>query len=375
MGAEQAPQKTPEKKHTFLKIFLALCIVGFIGALVAGYGLYRWAVNDLPSFSKVADYRPAQVTTVLARDGSMIGQLYREKRYVISMSEMTPLLPKAFLAVEDSEFYEHPGVNITAIFRAFIANVKSGSHTQGGSTITQQIVKRLMLTPEKSYERKIKEAILAYRLEKQLSKDDILTIYLNQIFLGNNAYGVEAAARTYFGKHASELSIAECAMIAGLPQSPSANNPLRHPQAAQKHAQLHGDGDADVEGAFTGLCSDVFHDGEVYFELHDVFYLLGSLAAFVGGLHRDIGGVQLCGKRHGLGQVLLFFGQVADLPGSGVVLLGDIGYDFLLLGSQAVQRVNLVDVAYHDFAERGQFLLQTAYLGGIAALHGTEFFQ
>ena len=134
-------------------------------------------------------------------------------------------------------------------------------------------------------------------------------------------------------------------------------------------------GDADVEGTFAGLCSDVFHDGEVYFELHDVFHLLGSLAAFVCGLHRDVGGVQLGGKCHGLGKVLLLFGQVADLPGSGVVLLGDIGYDFLLLSSQAVQRVNLVDIAYHDFAERGQFLLQTAYLGGIAALHGAEFFQ
>ncbi|MDE7012713.1 MAG: transglycosylase domain-containing protein, partial [Mailhella sp.] len=150
---------------------------------------------------------------------------------------MSPHLPHAFLAVEDSEFYDHPGVNIAAIFRAFIANMKSGNISQGGSTITQQIVKRLMLTPEKSYERKLKEAILAYRLEKQLSKDDILTIYLNQIFLGSNAYGVEAAARTYFGKHASELSIAECAMIAGLPQSPSTHNPYRHPEAAKKRQE------------------------------------------------------------------------------------------------------------------------------------------
>lgn len=234
---KEAPHKTPKKKHKVFRLFFIICLLcHIVGALVL-YGLYRWASNDLPSFSKIADYRPAQVTTVLARDGSLIGQLYREKRYVISMSEMTPLLPKAFLAVEDSEFYEHPGVNITAIFRAFVANVKSGSHSQGGSTITQQVVKRLMLTPEKSYERKIKEAILAYRLEKQLSKDDILTIYLNQIFLGNNAYGVEAAARTYFGKHANELTIAECAMIAGLPQSPSANNPLKHPAAAKKRQE------------------------------------------------------------------------------------------------------------------------------------------
>ncbi len=234
---KQNPEKAPEKKHTVLKFLFVFCVLGALVACVAGYGLYRWAVNDLPSFSKIADYKPAQVTTVLARDGSLIGQLYREKRYVVGMSEMSPHLPHAFLAVEDSEFYDHPGVNIAAIFRAFIANMKSGNISQGGSTITQQIVKRLMLTPEKSYERKLKEAILAYRLEKQLSKDDILTIYLNQIFLGSNAYGVEAAARTYFGKHASELSIAECAMIAGLPQSPSTHNPYRHPEAAKKRQE------------------------------------------------------------------------------------------------------------------------------------------
>lgn len=234
---KEPAQKTPKKKHSFLKIFGILFIAGMVLAAVVGYGLYRWATNDLPSFSKIADYRPAQVTTVLARDGSLIGQFYREKRYVIGMNEMAKHLPLAFLAVEDSEFYEHPGVNLTAIFRAFIANLKSGGISQGGSTITQQVVKRLMLTPEKSYERKLKEAILAYRLEQQLSKDDILTIYLNQIFLGSNAYGVEAAARTYFGKHASELTIAECAMIAGLPQSPSASNPYRHPEAAKKRQE------------------------------------------------------------------------------------------------------------------------------------------
>lgn len=236
-NGEGASSEKPKKKHRFLKFLGMAFVFGAVLACVLGYGIYRWATNDLPSFSKIADYRPAQVTTVLARDGSLIGQFYREKRYVVGMNEMAKHLPLAFLAVEDSEFYEHPGVNLAAIFRAFIANLKSGGISQGGSTITQQVVKRLMLTPEKSYERKLKEAILAYRLEQQLSKDDILTIYLNQIFLGSNAYGVEAAARTYFGKHASELSIAECAMIAGLPQSPSASNPYRHPEAAKKRQE------------------------------------------------------------------------------------------------------------------------------------------
>ena len=142
------------------------------------------------------------------------------------------MLPKAFLAAEDAEFYEHEGVNPVAIFRAFLINLQSGTKRQGGSTITQQVIKRLLLTPERSYERKIKEAILAYRLEHYLSKDEILTIYLNQTFLGANAYGVEAAARTYFGKNARDLTLAECALIAGLPKAPSQYNPYRDPSAA-----------------------------------------------------------------------------------------------------------------------------------------------
>lgn len=232
------PTPKKKKKSRILRFFLWLFLIGTVVGVASAFALYKWAISDLPSFSKIADYRPAQVTTVLARDGSLIGQFYREKRFLIGLDEMPKHLPLAFLAVEDSEFYQHPGVNLMAIGRAFIANMQAGGISQGGSTITQQVVKRLMLTPEKSYERKLKEAILAYRLEQQLSKDEILTIYLNQIFLGSNSYGVEAAARTYFNKHAMDLSIAEAAMIAGLPQSPSANNPYRHPVAA-KDRQEH----------------------------------------------------------------------------------------------------------------------------------------
>lgn len=240
-STEQKKENKTKKKtkwSIFLKFFLSFAILGIILGTIIAFALYKWASGDLPSFSRIADYRPAQATTVLARDGSLIGQFYREKRYVITLEEMSPHVPLAFLAVEDAQFYEHPGINLTAIMRAFFANLQSGTIRQGGSTITQQVVKRLMLTPERSYERKLKEAILAFRLEQQLSKDDILTIYLNQIFLGSNAYGIEAAARTYFGKHAINLSIAEAAMLAGLPQSPSANNPYRHPVAA-KDRQEH----------------------------------------------------------------------------------------------------------------------------------------
>ena len=215
-----------------LLYLLSLVAVMLLVGVCAAAGLYFWAIRDLPGFTHIADYRPALTTTVLARDGSVIGYFYRENRFLIPLDAMPKHLPQAFLAAEDAEFYQHEGVNPVAIFRAFLINLQSGTKRQGGSTITQQVIKRLLLTPERSYERKIKEAILAYRLERYLSKDEILTIYLNQTFLGANAYGVEAAARTYFGKKAKDLTLAESAIIAGLPKAPSQYNPYRDPEAA-----------------------------------------------------------------------------------------------------------------------------------------------
>ncbi|GFM36942.1 penicillin-binding protein 1A [Desulfovibrio psychrotolerans] len=205
-------------------IMMMLCVA--LGALGLS-GIYWWASKDLPGFTKIADYRPPLVTTVYARDGAVLGYFYREKRFLVSLNDMASYLPMSFLAAEDDSFYRHDGIDFRAIARAFVRNMQAGSIRQGGSTITQQIIKQLLLTSEKKYERKIKEAILAYRLERYLSKDEILTIYLNQIYLGAGAYGVEAAARTYFGKHSSELTLAESAMMAGLTQSPSKYNPLR----------------------------------------------------------------------------------------------------------------------------------------------------
>jgi len=227
---------------TWVKRTLIGCGVLFSAALLAGgvaaFSVYKWAVADLPTFTRLADYAPPRATTVLARDGSQLGLLYNEKRFIVPLSEMSPFLPKALLAVEDADFYSHKGVDPIAILRAFIVNLKSGKHSQGGSTITQQVIKRLLLSPERTYERKLKEAILAYRLEKHLSKDEILALYLNQSFLGSGAYGVEAAARTYFGKHAKDLTLAESALLAGLPQAPSGYNPYRNPDAARAR-QLH----------------------------------------------------------------------------------------------------------------------------------------
>ncbi len=219
-------------KRIVVFLLVSFTTLGILGGLAA-FGVYVWASRDLPSITKVQDYRPAQVTTVYARDGSIMGYFFREKRFLVNLDNMSPYLAKAFIAAEDGRFYQHEGVDLFAIARAFIANLREGGVSQGGSTITQQLVKQLLVGNERSYARKIKEAILAYGLEKDLPKDQILYIYLNHIYLGNSSYGVEAAARTYFAKHANELTLAECAVLACLPKAPSANNPFTKPQTTK----------------------------------------------------------------------------------------------------------------------------------------------
>jgi penicillin-binding protein 1A len=214
----------------FSAAFLLLCMLLGVGSLV---GLYFWAARDLPSFKKITDYNPPLATTVLTRDGQVLGYFYKERRFLVEAQNLPPLVIRAFLAAEDSNFFYHEGLDLRAIIRALIRNIQARRIVQGGSTITQQIIKSLLLTPERSFERKLKEAILAYRLERFLTKDEILTIYLNQIFFGAGAYGIEAAARTYFNKQAHELNLAEAALLAGLPRAPSANNPLRNPAGAK----------------------------------------------------------------------------------------------------------------------------------------------
>jgi len=222
----------------FLKIFFLLIFFLFIASTGALVVVYKWAAQDLPDYKDITDYNPPLVTKVLTRDGEILGYFYREKRFLVSMNEMSPWLVKSFLAAEDSGFYEHEGVELLGIVRAAIQNLKAREIVQGGSTITQQVIKSLLLSPERSYTRKMKEAILAYRLENHLTKDEILTIYLNQIFLGAGAYGVEAAARDYFGKQAKDLTLAESSLIASLPKAPTRLNPYRNPQGA-RHRQIY----------------------------------------------------------------------------------------------------------------------------------------
>ena len=201
--------------------------------LAAGTGFYL-VTRDLPEIYSLKDYRPDIVSTVYADDGTPVAEFFRERRIVVPTERIPNLLVQAFVAAEDSRFFQHEGLDYIGILRAMYKNVMAAGIVQGGSTITQQVTKSLLLTPERSITRKIREAILAYRIEKYLSKDEILYLYLNQIYLGHSAYGVEAAAQTYFGKHVQDLTLAECAMLAGLPQAPSRYSPHKNPERARE---------------------------------------------------------------------------------------------------------------------------------------------
>ncbi len=203
--------------------FLLFAAVGSAGAI-----LYREFNTSLPPVEKLLDYRPPVATRVFADDGTLIGEFFFEKRYLTPIFKIPKAVQLAFVAAEDQNFYQHTGIDLPSIVRAALHNYQAGTTRQGGSTITQQVVKSLLLTPERSYERKIKEIVLAIRLERQLTKEEILYLYLNQIYLGNGAYGVQAAALEYFGKDVSQLTLAEAAMLAGLPQAPSRYSPVRH---------------------------------------------------------------------------------------------------------------------------------------------------
>jgi penicillin-binding protein 1A len=202
-------------------------------ALIAAVGGYQYISQDLPKINSLMDYRPPIITTVYAEDGRKIGEFFKERRIVIPLGEVPPLLVRAFIAAEDSRFFQHQGIDPFSILRAALKNLEAGTIKQGGSTITQQVTRSFLLTPERSYIRKIKEVILSYRIEKAFTKEEILFLYLNQIYLGHGAYGVQAAAENYFGKSVKELNLAECAVLAGLPQAPTRYSPFRHPEQAR----------------------------------------------------------------------------------------------------------------------------------------------
>jgi len=223
------------------RLLVGTAVVGLLLAGAAGLFLYREITSDLPPIDAALQYQPPVTTQILADDGTVIGEFYSQKRYLVPFESIPPHVRQAFIAAEDDAFYRHKGIDATGILRAFVNNLIAGGKVQGGSTITQQVVKSVLLTPQKSYERKVKEMILSIRLEQELPKDQILGLYLNHIYLGSGAYGVAAAAREYFGKDVTELNLAEAAMLAGLPQAPSRYSPYTHwPEAKARQRYVLG---------------------------------------------------------------------------------------------------------------------------------------
>jgi penicillin-binding protein 1A len=218
-----------------MKKKIVALLVGLVLLSVAGGAALLIMVNSgLPQMISVKDYEPLLVSEVFDRNGNKIGEFFREKRMLVPLDQMPKNLHHAFIAAEDSSFYRHKGLNYLAIVRAFFANLRAGRKVQGGSTISQQVARSLRLSSEKTYVRKVREIILTKRMEDNLSKDDILYLYLNQIYLGQGAYGVEAAAQVYFRKPAKDLTVPECALLAGLPQAPSRYSPITNPLRAKE---------------------------------------------------------------------------------------------------------------------------------------------
>lgn len=217
-----------------LKRIIAIVLV--LGLLAAGGASFAWIsiANSLPQMIKVEDYKPLLVSEVYARGGEKIGEFSRENRVLIPYEKIPKHVIHAFLAAEDDTFFEHGGINYLAIMRAMFANLRTGRKSQGASTITQQVARSLLLSSEKTYVRKIKEILLSYRMEENLKKEEILYLYLNQIYFGEGAYGIGAAADTYFRKTIDQLTLPEAAILAGLPQAPSAYSPTKHPQRAKE---------------------------------------------------------------------------------------------------------------------------------------------
>jgi penicillin-binding protein 1A len=197
------------------------------------YGLFLIWGDRLPVPKTMEELRPSVRSIVFDRNGAVLGGFYIEDRVPIPLSEMPDHLIQAVITSEDRRFYEHWGINLTAVVRAALSNLRAGGVTQGASTITQQLARNLFLDQSRTLERKLKEMVLAVRLEREFSKDEILSLYLNRIYFGEGAYGVQAAARRYFGKDVADLTLAEAAMVAGLPANPSLFSPVRHPEAAR----------------------------------------------------------------------------------------------------------------------------------------------
>jgi len=234
-GQQQVNRRLPSHQGGDLRRRIIIAVAAAGGMLLLAFIFYFiYLTISLPKVDRLADYKPPIVSQVFGDDGSLVGEFYLERRKVVEVNKIPRRLIQAFVAAEDANFYQHKGLDYLGILRAMVKNVIHLRKKEGASTITQQVAKSMLLTPEKKYSRKLKEAILATRMEKQLSKDEILYIYLNQIYMGAGSYGVQLAAETYFAKNVEQLNLAEMAMLAGLPKAPNSYSPLKHMDKAKE---------------------------------------------------------------------------------------------------------------------------------------------
>ncbi len=231
MTSEQSATGRRRGLPRWLLVFYSLLI---LIVLVAGtvFGILVGYEYNLPQIQSLEDYRPDVITAVYSDDNKVIGEFAVERRIVVPFEEIPPYMQLAILAAEDDQFYNHSGINYISLLRAAYKDLISMSRAEGASTITQQLSRLLLRSNEKTFDRKIKELLIAWKIEKRYSKRQILTLYCNQHYMGHGAYGVAAAADTYFGKQLKDLTVEECAMIGGLPRNPTIYSPRLHPDAA-----------------------------------------------------------------------------------------------------------------------------------------------
>ncbi|HEX2724671.1 MAG TPA: transglycosylase domain-containing protein, partial [Beijerinckiaceae bacterium] len=230
-------RKAKRQRSFFGRLVYGTMVIGLWGVIGLA-GIVAYYASQLPPIDQLAVPKRPPNIAILASDGTLLANRGETGGRAVALKELPPYLPKAFVAIEDRRFYEHLGIDPVGIGRAVMRNVTRGGVTQGGSTLTQQLAKNLFLTQERTASRKIQEAILALWLERRYSKNQILELYLNRVYFGAGAYGVEAAAQRYFGKSAREVTLPEAAVLAGLVQAPSRLAPNRNPEAAQARAQL-----------------------------------------------------------------------------------------------------------------------------------------
>jgi penicillin-binding protein 1A len=222
-------------KRFYITAFTLLFTAVVCGSIA---GMFLFMIRDLPQIRSLETSSPSGITRIYSADNKLLAELYREKRDPVPLKRIPTYLKQAIITAEDRQFYTHSGIDLKGIARAIIYDIMAGEFVQGASTITQQLSKTLFLSPEKTLLRKIREALLSIQLERRYTKDEILERYLNQIYFGSGAYGVESAARIFFAKSVTDLNLSECAMIAAMPKAPSAYSPLNNPELAVRRRNI-----------------------------------------------------------------------------------------------------------------------------------------